>query len=86
MALPKITEVRGLTDQEVSDEILSVKRQLFELRFKMATRQEGIKPHEFKHLRHRLAQLMTVERERQLMLNLSRTDEDNPETLIEQEV
>ncbi|HEY9642187.1 MAG TPA: 50S ribosomal protein L29, partial [Coleofasciculaceae cyanobacterium] len=30
-----------------------------------ATRQLE-KPHQFKHLRHRLAQLMTIERERQL--------------------
>lgn len=65
MALPKIDEIRNLTDQEIEDQILAVKRQLFELRFQKGTRRLE-KPHEFKHNRHRLAQLMTIERERQL--------------------
>lgn len=65
MPLPKIDEIRDLSDQEVSDQIVSVKKELFQLRFQKATRQLE-KPHQFKHLRHRLAQLMTIERERQL--------------------
>lgn len=65
MPLPKIEEARNLSDQELSDRIVAVKRELFELRFQKATRQLD-KPHQFKHVRHRLAQLMTVERERQL--------------------
>jgi large subunit ribosomal protein L29 len=65
MALPKIDEIRNLSDQEIEDQILAVKRQLFELRFQKGTRRLE-KPHEFKHNRHRLAQLMTIERERQL--------------------
>lgn len=64
MSLPRIKEVRDLTDQELSDRILEVKRQLFELRMQKATRQLE-KSHQFKHARHRLAQLMTIERERQ---------------------
>ena len=63
MPLSKASEVRELTDQEVADEILSVKKQLFDLRFQKGTRRLE-KPHQFKHLRHRLAQLMTVEQER----------------------
>ncbi len=65
MSLPKIDEVKNLSDQELSEKILAVKRQLFELRMQKATRQLD-KPHQFKHARHQLAQLMTVERERQL--------------------
>jgi large subunit ribosomal protein L29 len=65
MSLPKIEEVRELNDQDLSDQIASVKKELFQLRFQKATRQME-KPHQFKHLRHRLAQLMTIERERQL--------------------
>jgi large subunit ribosomal protein L29 len=65
MSLPKIDEVRELSDQELSDQIASVKKELFQLRFQKATRQLE-KPHQFRHFRHRLAQLMTVERERQL--------------------
>ncbi|HEY9629023.1 MAG TPA: 50S ribosomal protein L29 [Coleofasciculaceae cyanobacterium] len=65
MPLPKVDEVRGLSDQELSDQIVSVKKELFQLRFQKATRQLD-KPHQFKHLRHRLSQLMTVEHERQV--------------------
>jgi large subunit ribosomal protein L29 len=65
MSLPKIEEVRELNDQDLSDQIASVKKELFQLRFQKATRQME-KPHQFKHLRHKLAQLMTIERERQL--------------------
>ena len=65
MALPKVEDARKLNDQELADEIVAVKKQLFELRLQRATRQLD-KTHEFKHKRHQLAQLLTVERERQL--------------------
>lgn len=65
MPLPKIEEIRELSDQELNDRILETKKELFQLRFQKATRQLE-KPHQFKHLRHRLAQLMTIERQRQL--------------------
>lgn len=65
MPLPKIDEIRELDDQELGDQIVAIKRELFQLRFQKATRQLE-KPHQFKHLRHRLAQLMTIERERQV--------------------
>lgn len=68
MALPKIQEVRDLNAEELAEEILAAKRKLFELRFQQATRRLE-KSHEFKHTRHRLAQLLTVERERQLSAN-----------------
>ncbi len=74
MPLPKIADVRAFTDEELETEILDVKKQLFDLRFQKATRQE-IKSHEFKHARHRLAQLLTIERERQLA---ELADEEEP--------
>ncbi|CAN1209939.1 50S ribosomal protein L29 [Tumidithrix helvetica PCC 7403] len=64
MALPKVQSARELSDEELQSQILSVKKELFTLRLKSATRQP-VKPHEFGHAKHRLAQLMTVERERQ---------------------
>lgn len=70
MALPKIDDVRKLNDEELAEEILTTKRKLFDLRFQQATRQLE-KTHEFKHTRHRMAQLLTVERERQLDINQS---------------
>ena len=66
MALPKISEVRDLSDEQLSEEIATVKKELFQLRFQKATRQLETGFHQFKHLRHKLSQLMTVERERQL--------------------
>ncbi|WP_448524851.1 50S ribosomal protein L29 [Parathermosynechococcus lividus] len=63
MALTKMSDLRQLSDQEVGDRIVAIKKELFDLRFKKATRQE-VKPHQFKHLRHELAQLLTLENER----------------------
>ena len=64
MALPKVQETRELSDDELQAQILTVKKELFDLRFKQATRQP-VQPNQFQHAKHRLSQLMTVERERQ---------------------
>ena len=63
MALPKIAEVTILTDEELAAEIIAVKRNLFDLRLRQATRRLD-KTHQFKHNRHKLAQLLTVEHQR----------------------
>lgn len=63
MPLPKISEARELSDERLVEEITVVKKQLFQLRLQKATRQLD-KPHQFRHARHRLAQLLTVEGER----------------------
>lgn len=65
MALPKISEVRELSDEALADAIKATKKELFELRFQRATRQLE-QTHLFKHKRHRLSQLLTVEHERRL--------------------
>ncbi|WP_017297639.1 50S ribosomal protein L29 [Nodosilinea nodulosa] len=66
MALSKIKEARSLSDEELLNAIAETKRELFQLRFQKATRQLDKQNHQFKHARHRLSQLMTVQRERQL--------------------
>lgn len=66
MALPKISDIRDLSDEALTEEIGNVKKELFNLRFQKATRQLETGFHQFKHLRHKLSQLMTVERERQI--------------------
>jgi large subunit ribosomal protein L29 len=66
MAFPQIEAARKLSDEELVEEITKAKRELFELRFQKATRQMESGFHQFKQVRHRLAQLMTVERERQI--------------------
>jgi len=53
MALPKIAEVRKMSDDDIADAILNAKKKLFELRLQQATRRLE-KTHEFKHTRHRL--------------------------------
>jgi large subunit ribosomal protein L29 len=65
MPLPKVDEIKELSDQDLIDQITTVKKDLFQLRFQKATRQMD-KPHQFKHKRHRLAQLLTIERQRQI--------------------
>ncbi len=63
MALPTVKEARDLSDSELAEQIITAKKELFELRFQKATRKLE-KPHLFKHTRHRLSQLLTVENER----------------------
>jgi large subunit ribosomal protein L29 len=70
MPLSKISAARELNDERLGEEIVAVKRQLFQLRLQKATRQLE-KPHQFKHARHRLSQLLTVEGERKRAASLS---------------
>ncbi|MEW6498703.1 MAG: 50S ribosomal protein L29 [Cyanobacteriota bacterium] len=65
MPLPKIEDARKMSDQELADAILAAKRELFELRLQQATRRLE-KPHQFKHVKHRIGQMMTVIREREV--------------------
>lgn len=65
MAFPKIQAANELSDEDLQSEILAIKKELFDFRLKLATRQT-VKPHMFSHAKHRLAQLMTVERARQI--------------------
>ena len=64
MARPDIAEVHKLTDAEISEQINGTRRDLFDLRFQQATRRLE-HPHRFKQSRIKLAQLLTVQKERQ---------------------
>lgn len=61
MSLPKITEIKSLTSKDLEDEILDIKKKLFKLRLYRGTKQP-IKPHQFIHLKHRLAQLIMTQK------------------------
>ncbi|WP_218080844.1 50S ribosomal protein L29 [Anthocerotibacter panamensis] len=63
MALSKMSELRELTDDEVREQILACKKNLFDIRVKKATRQLE-KFHTLTHTKHKLAQLMTLAAER----------------------
>ena len=65
MARPAIAEVCKLTDDQIVEQISGTRRELFDLRFQQATRRLE-NPHRFREARIRLAQLQTVQRERQL--------------------
>jgi large subunit ribosomal protein L29 len=59
MGLPTLTDIISLSNKEISEAIVETENQLFNLRFKKATRQK-FKSHEIKNAKHRLAQLKTL--------------------------
>ena len=61
MSLPKIDEIRTLSEIELENEILNIKKELFKLRLRRGTRQ-SFKSHQFKHNKHRLAQLLMIKK------------------------
>ena len=63
MAKLDTSEVRKLTDSDINDQIDSTRKELFDLRFQKATRQLT-QTHRFKEARTKLAQLLTVQKER----------------------
>lgn len=75
MPMPKIDEARVLDDAALSTEIMTVKKELFELRLQKATRQLS-QPHLIRMRKHKLAQLLTVEAERKRGINLAADKED----------
>ena len=59
MGLPPFTDILSLSNTEISEAIIETENQLFNLRFKKATRQ-NFKSHEIKNTKRRLAQLKTL--------------------------
>lgn len=59
MSLPQFTDIISLSNTEISEAIIETENELFNLRFKKATRQ-SLKSHEIKHTKRRLAQLKTL--------------------------
>ena len=59
MGVPQFTDIISLSNTEISEAIIETENQLFNLRFKQATRQT-FKSHEIKNARRRLAQLKTL--------------------------
>jgi len=59
MAVPEFTDIISLSNAEISEAIIETENQLFNLRFKKATRQ-NFKSHEIKFAKRRLAQLKTL--------------------------
>ena len=60
----KINEIRKLSTEDINKKIVEIKSELFNLRFSAATGSLE-KPHRIKELRHTVARLKTVLRERE---------------------
>ena len=76
MSLPQFNEIKELSNLEISDAIIKAEKELFNLKFKKATRQP-FKSHEIKFTKRRLAQLKTV-----LTLRLDELEQTNPNAII----
>ena len=62
-------ELRGLTDQQLLEQIDQAHHDLFNLRFRMATRQQT-NNQEIPKTRRRIARLQTIQTERRLGLHV----------------
>jgi len=79
MGVPQFTDLISLSNAEISEAIIETENQLFNLRFKKATRQ-NFKSHEIKYAKRRLAQLKTLLTSR--LQNLDQKEENNNNNLI----
>lgn len=59
MGLAKFTEIVQLSNNQISEAIIEAETELFNLRFRQATRQ-SFKSHQIKNTKRRLAQLKTL--------------------------
>eukprot|EP00244_Chara_vulgaris_P011613 TRINITY_DN582_c0_g1_i3.p1 TRINITY_DN582_c0_g1~~TRINITY_DN582_c0_g1_i3.p1 ORF type:complete len:159 (+),score=40.39 TRINITY_DN582_c0_g1_i3:108-584(+) len=61
----EMTEIRAMSTEDINAVVVGIKRELFDLRMKQATRQE-MKTSDYKRLKKRIAKMLTVKREREL--------------------
>ena len=59
MAFSKIVQFTDLPQDEIEAELLKIEKDFMDLRLKKATRLQ-FKSHDFKHLKHKKAQLLTL--------------------------
>jgi ribosomal protein L29 len=77
MSLSKFANIISLSNKEISEEIIKTENEIFNLRFKKATRQ-SFKANDIKSAKRKLAQFKTL-----LGMRLEET-ENNQETVINQ--
>ena len=75
MSLSKFADLISLSNKEISEEIIKTENEIFNLRFKKATRQ-SFKPNDIKSVKRKLAQFKTL-----LGMRLEES-ENNEETVI----
>jgi large subunit ribosomal protein L29 len=59
MGIAKFNDLTSLSNDEILEYIIKTEKELFNLKFKKATRQ-SFKPHNIKYSKRRLAQLKTL--------------------------
>ena len=75
MNLPTFTEIQFISNIQISDLIIKTESELFNLKFKSATRQT-FKPHKIKYLKRKIAHLKTL-----LTSRLDLTHQSQPDLL-----
>ena len=76
MSLPQFNDIKGLSNTEISDAVIKTEKELFNLKFKKATRQP-FKSHEIKFMKRRLAQLKTI-----ITLRLNALEQSNSNAVV----
>lgn len=61
MGFSNINDMQALSNNEIKEAILEIKKEIINLKVQQATKQK-IKPHIFKHKKHKLAQLLMLEK------------------------
>ena len=64
----KVEEIRKMSDEELSNELASLKEELFKLRFQLATNQLD-NPAQITQVKRDIARVKTIQREKQLAAN-----------------
>lgn len=62
----RIQEIRAFSSEELNKQLTESYRELFNLRFRLATRQL-VNYHEIRNVRKRIAKIKTIMRERELL-------------------
>ncbi len=61
----KVEEIRGLSSEELANQLEATRKELFELRFRLVTRQL-VNHREVRRVKKTIARLMTIMKEREL--------------------
>mmetsp|Transcript_18470 Transcript_18470/g.35146 ORF Transcript_18470/g.35146 Transcript_18470/m.35146 type:complete len:124 (-) Transcript_18470:347-718(-) len=67
------SEFRSMSNEDIDKEVETIKRSLFDLRIKKATRQE-FKSSDFKFYKKKVATLLTVKRENEIAQGISKRE------------
>jgi large subunit ribosomal protein L29 len=79
----KVREIRDLGEVELMERLESLKEELFNLRFQLATGQLD-NPMRIKHVRHEVARILTVLREREIEAELAGFEEGDVDAAEEE--